>query len=120
MALGFLSRLTQGLSRSAGKLTEGIGAVFTKRKLDDEALEDLENLLISADLGTEVAQRIIAHFRSSRFGKEVSEDEVKQALAEEIAEIVGISPGNVTTRMNRIKNQLQREFARLNPSRETS
>ena len=88
MALGFLSRLTQGLSRSAGKLSGGIGAVFTKRKLDDEALEDLENLLISADLGTEVAQRIIAHFRSTRFGKEVSEDEVKQALAAEIAEIL--------------------------------
>ncbi len=88
MALGFLSRLTQGLTRSATKLTEGIGAVFTKRKLDDEALTDLEDLLIGADLGTEVTKRIIANFRRTRFGKEVTEAEVKQALAEEIAEIL--------------------------------
>ena len=88
MALGFLSRLTQGLTRSASKLTEGIGAAFTRRKLDDEALNDLEEILVSADLGTEVTKRVIAGFRSSRFGKEVTEAEVKQALAEEIAEIL--------------------------------
>lgn len=88
MALGFLSRLTQGLSRSAGKLTEGIGAVFVKRKLDDAALEDLEDLLIGADLGTEVTKRIIANFRRTRFGREVGDAEVKQALSEEIAEIL--------------------------------
>jgi fused signal recognition particle receptor len=88
MALGFISRLTQGLTRSASKLTDGIGAVFTRRKLDDEALEDLENVLIAADLGTEVTQRVIAKFRSTRFGKEVTETEVKEALAEEIAEIL--------------------------------
>jgi fused signal recognition particle receptor len=88
MALGFLSRLTQGLARSATKLTGGIGAVFTKRKLDEEALTDLEDLLIGADLGTDVTKRIIANFRRTRFGKEVTEAEVKQALAEEIAEIL--------------------------------
>ena len=88
MALGFLSRLSQGLSRSAGKLTDDIGAVFTRKKLDDEALAGLEDLLIAADLGTEVTRRIIAKFRSTRFGREVTEEEVKQALAEEIAEIL--------------------------------
>ncbi len=87
MALGFISRLTQGLSRSASKLS-GIGAVFTRRKLDDEALQDLEDLLIGADLGTEVAKAIIANFRRTRFGREVSEAEVKEALAQEIAEIL--------------------------------
>ncbi len=56
-------------------------------------------------------------------------DELNRALvllyfeghsAEEIAEIVGISPGNVTTRMNRVKNKLQRGFARLeNPQEAT-
>jgi RNA polymerase sigma-70 factor (ECF subfamily) len=40
--------------------------------------------------------------------------------SEEIAEIVGISPGNVTTRMNRIKGELQRGFARLESSQETN
>jgi len=88
MALGFLSRLSQGLARSAGKLTEGIGAVLTRRKLDDEALDDLADLLIAADLGTDVARRIIASFRRTRFGREVTEAEIKQALAEEIADIL--------------------------------
>ena len=90
MALGFFSRLKEGLTRSTQKLTEGISitAVFKKRRLDDEALEELEEVLISADLGTEVARRVIASFRRSRFGKEVTDEEIKQALAEEIAAIL--------------------------------
>jgi fused signal recognition particle receptor len=89
MALGgFFSRLKQGLSRSTQKLTEGITTVFQKRRLDDAALEELEELLIAADLGTEAASRVIAAFRRSRFGKEVTDAEVKQALAEEIAAIL--------------------------------
>ena len=89
MALAsFLSRLKQGLSRSTQKLTESIGAVFTRRKLDDAALDDLEDLLIAADLGTAVAARIIAAFRRTRFGREVTDEEVKQALAGEISHIL--------------------------------
>lgn len=88
MALGFFSRLKEGLTRSTQKLTENITAVFKKRKLDDEALEELEDILITADLGTDVAARIIANFRRTRFGREVTDDEIKTALAEEIAEIL--------------------------------
>jgi fused signal recognition particle receptor len=90
MALGsFFSRLKEGLSRSTQKLSGGITAVFKKRRLDDEALEELEELLISADLGTEVARRVIASFRRTRFGKEVTDEEIKQALAEEVTAILG-------------------------------
>ncbi len=88
MALGFLSRLKEGLTRSTQKLTTGITAVFTKRKLDDAALEELEELLIGADLGPDAAARIIASFRASRFGREVTDAEVKTALSEEIAAIL--------------------------------
>ena len=89
MAIGaFLSRLRQGLARSTEKLATGITAVFTRRKLDDAALDELEDLLIGADLGTTVAARIIANFRRTRFGKEVTDEEIKQALAEEIAAIL--------------------------------
>jgi fused signal recognition particle receptor len=77
-----------GLSRSTQKLSGGITAVFKKRRLDDEALEELEELLISADLGTEVARKVIAAFRRTRFGKEVTDEEIKQALSEEIAAIL--------------------------------
>lgn len=88
MALGIFSRLKEGLSRSTQKISDSITAVFNKRRLDDEALEELEDLLISADLGTEVAARVIAAFRRTRFGKEVTDEEIKQALAEEIAAIL--------------------------------
>ena len=89
MALGgFFSRLKEGLARSTSKLSGGITAVFTKRRLDEEALEELEELLISADLGTEVARKVIQSFRRSRFGSEVTDIEVKEALAEEIAAIL--------------------------------
>jgi fused signal recognition particle receptor len=90
MALGgFFNRLKEGLTRSTQKLGGGITAVFTKRKLDDAALDELEELLIAADLGTEAAGRVIAAFRRSRFGKEVTDIEIKEALAEEIAAILG-------------------------------
>ncbi len=86
MALGgFFSRLKEGLSRSTQKLSGGITAIARKRRLDEEALEELEDLLIGADLGTEVAQRVIREFRRTRFGKEVSDEEIKGALADEIA-----------------------------------
>jgi len=89
MALGgFFSRLKEGLSRSTEKLTSGLAAVVTRRKLDDAALEELEELLIGADLGTAVAARVIAAFRRTRFGRDVSDQEVKEALAEEIAVIL--------------------------------
>jgi len=88
MALGVFSRLKQGLSRSTQQLSGGISAVFRQRRLDDAALEELEDLLISADLGTEAAGRVIAMFRRSRFGKEVTDEEIRQSLAAEIAGIL--------------------------------
>jgi fused signal recognition particle receptor len=88
MALGFFSRLKEGLTRSTQKLTGGITAALTKKRLDDEALEALEETLITADLGPAAAQQIIEGFRRSRFGQDVTDEEVKQALSEEIAAIL--------------------------------
>jgi fused signal recognition particle receptor len=85
---GFLTRLRQGLARSTARLTEGIGALFTKRKLDEAALDDLRDLLIQADLGVAASSRIIEAFRRTRFGREVTNMEVREALAEEIAAIL--------------------------------
>jgi fused signal recognition particle receptor len=85
---GFFARLKEGLSRSTQKLTEGLGASFARRRLDDAALEELEERLIAADLGPAVARRVIRSFRGSRFGREVTEAEVRTALAEEIAAIL--------------------------------
>ncbi len=88
MALGFFSRLKEGLARSTQKLTGGLSGVLTRRKLDETALEELEEALIGADLGPAVANRVIESFRRSRFGTEVTDEEVRGALAGEIAEIL--------------------------------
>ena len=85
---GWLSRLRAGLSRSSGKLGEGIAGIFTKRKLDDEALEALEELLITSDLGVATAARLTANLAKTRFDKEVAPEEVRGALAEDIAGIL--------------------------------
>ncbi|UFN51357.1 signal recognition particle-docking protein FtsY [Roseomonas sp. OT10] len=77
-----------GLQRSTQRLTEGLTGLFTKRKLDDAALEDLEDTLVAADLGVAASRRIVGEFRRTRFGREVSDEEVKGALAEEIAAIL--------------------------------
>jgi fused signal recognition particle receptor len=90
MALsGFFSRLKEGLSRSTQKLSTSITAVLTKRKLDDAALDELEELLIAADLGPGAAGRVIDAFRRTRFGTDVTDEEIKTALAEEITAILG-------------------------------
>ncbi|MSO90980.1 MAG: signal recognition particle-docking protein FtsY [Acetobacteraceae bacterium] len=89
MALGaFFSRLKNGLARSTQKITDSITAVFKQRRLDDAALEELEDILVSADLGPAVATRIIGNFRRTRFGKEVTDEEIRETLASEIATIL--------------------------------
>jgi fused signal recognition particle receptor len=85
---GWFSRLKTGLSRSTARLTDALTTVFRKRRLDDAALEELEETLIAADLGVAAARRIVEGFRKTRFGKEVSDEEVKGALADAIAEIL--------------------------------
>jgi fused signal recognition particle receptor len=80
----WFQRLKAGLSRSSSALTEGIASIFTRRKLDADAIADLEDTLIRADLGTEFAERIIATLRATRYDKEITDEEVKQVLADEI------------------------------------
>ena len=85
---GLFSRLKAGLSRTAGNFTSGVTAVFTKRKLDAAALEELEDLLIAADLGPAVANRVSGKLAADRFDREVEESEIKAALADVVTEIL--------------------------------
>ncbi len=82
---GWFSRLTQGLTRTSKQMTEQVVSVFTKVKLDQAALDQLEDLLIEADLGPQAAARVAEAFGRSRFGREASEIEIKESLAEAIA-----------------------------------
>jgi fused signal recognition particle receptor len=84
----WLSRLKKGLSRTSAKLVDPISTAFTKRRLDEQALEELKELLIAADLGEPLASSLTAQFSSTRFNKEVDADEVRSALAEEIEKLL--------------------------------
>src|SRR6185436_3471368 len=85
---GWLSRLRDGLAKSTKRVTESITGLFTKKKLDQETLNELEDALIQADLGVAVANRLVEKLGSERFGKEVTDEEVRAAFADDIAEIL--------------------------------
>jgi fused signal recognition particle receptor len=86
--LSWFQRLREGLARTSSQLTGQITALFTKRKLDDETLEELEDLLIQADLGVETAMRISGALSSERYGKDVSGEDVSRIMAGEITKVL--------------------------------
>ena len=126
---GFFSRLAQGLARSSNKLGESVTAIFTKRKLDAAALEELEDALIAADLGAQTAMRVTDRLAKDRFDKEVTDEEVREALADVVAEsltplekpldlggerpqvvvFVGVNGSGKTTTLGKIAVKLKRE-----------
>ncbi|MFG1403195.1 signal recognition particle-docking protein FtsY [Xanthobacter sediminis] len=85
---GFWSRLASGLARTASSLGQGITDLVSKRKLDAETLEDLEDVLIRADLGVETAMRIVEAVGKGRHDKMISPDEVKGLIAAEVERIL--------------------------------
>jgi fused signal recognition particle receptor len=85
---GWFGRLKAGLSRSASQIGGSITALFTKRKLDQAALDELEETLIQADLGVTTSARIIQTIAKDRFDKEVSPEEIKGALADAVAALL--------------------------------
>lgn len=84
----WFDRLKEGLSQSSNKISAGITDVFTKKKLDAGTLEELEEVLIMADLGPATSAKLAAAVGKSRFDKEVLPEEIRRALAEEIAAIL--------------------------------
>ena len=85
---GLFARLREGLAKTSSRLTGGIASIFTKRKLDEEMLQELEDILIQADLGIDMTERIIERLRKERFDKDVSPEEVQAVMAEEIARVM--------------------------------
>jgi fused signal recognition particle receptor len=77
-------RLKSGLARSSSSIGQGITDLFTKRRLDDDTLQDFEDVLIRADLGLPVASRIVEAVGKGRYGKEIEGEEVKAILAAEV------------------------------------
>ena len=86
--VGWLARLRQGLARSSSKISEGISQVIGRRKLDAAALDDLEEMLIASDMGTGIAEEVVQKLKSTRFNQEVTSEEVRQALADEVEKLL--------------------------------
>ncbi len=86
--VNWLRSLSSGLKKSSSRLNEGISSIFTRRRLDDETLEELEDLLICSDMGIKAAGEIISNLSQKRLDKEISEQEIKQLLADNIGQII--------------------------------
>ena len=81
---GWWTRLSGGLKRTSSSLGSSITALVTNRALDPETLDALEDELVRADLGQDLAARIVNALREGRYPQGISPDEVKAVLAGEI------------------------------------
>ncbi|MDX2205509.1 MAG: signal recognition particle-docking protein FtsY [Hyphomicrobiaceae bacterium] len=86
--LGWFQRLKAGLAKTSARLSDDIAGIFTKRKLDADTLQDLEDSLIRADLGVETAMRITEALSKGRFNKEIAPEEVRAVLAAEVERVL--------------------------------
>lgn len=84
----WFQRLKAGLTKTSSRLSEGIASIVTKRKLDGETLEELEELLIGADLGLETASRITDALARQRHDKDISPADVRGVLASEVERVL--------------------------------
>ena len=85
---GWLGRLRAGLSRTSSRLAEDIGGVFKGQKIDAATLDELEDVLIMADLGLETASRLRKQLEGKRVDSEASAEDVRRVLADAVAEIL--------------------------------
>ena len=95
--MGFFDKLKQGLGKTKNSIDEKINNVFSVfRKVDEELLEELEEVLVMSDIGVETSVKIIGELRN-KIKKEKIEDEeaVKKALKEIMKEILEVAKPNL-------------------------
>ena len=85
---GWLARLRAGLSRTSTALKDSIGGIFTRKKLDAASLEELEEALIMADLGVTASASLVEKLRKERFGRDVTDEEVRGILADAVTKVL--------------------------------
>ena len=86
--LSWWRRLSGGLKRTSSSLSAAVAGLVTKRKLDRAMLDDIEDVLLRADLGTEVAARIAAAVGVGRYDKSITADDVKTVVATEVEKVL--------------------------------
>ncbi len=82
------ARLKAGLARSTAQLTSELSGVFIKERLDADTIRDLEDALIRADVGTELAHKLAAEVGQGRYDTDISEHELRRILADAIAKVL--------------------------------
>lgn len=96
--MSWFDKVKQSLTKSSSKINESINSLFIKKKLDQETLDELEELLIMSDLGIKTSQAIIKQLAKNKFEKEITTEEIKQELASVISDI--IKPNEDTISLN--------------------
>ena len=86
--MSFWEKLGLGLKKSSAKISSGISDIFTKKKLDNSTLEELEELLLMADMGVASSQKIITEFAKQKQDKDITDSEIRSLLARNIEEIL--------------------------------
>ncbi|HEY0233729.1 MAG TPA: signal recognition particle-docking protein FtsY [Afipia sp.] len=85
---GWWTRLSSGLKRTSGSITGAVADLVTKRKLDRAMLDDIEDVLLRADLGTGIAARIASAISEGRYDKSVSAQDVQGIIAAEVQKVL--------------------------------
>ncbi len=84
----WFQKIKQGLSKSSSKINDGLKDIFLKRKIDKETIEELEELLITADFGVKTAAKVVSVLKDDKFVKEATITDIKLALSEKIEKIL--------------------------------
>jgi len=86
--MSFWEKLGLGLKKSSTKISSGISDIFSKKKLDDTTLEGLEELLLMADMGVNSSQKIISQFSKQKQNRDITNEEIRSLLSQNIEEIL--------------------------------
>lgn len=86
--MSFWEKLGLGLKKSSAKISKGISDIFTKKKLDNATLDELEELLLTADMGVTSSQKIITEFAKQKQNRDITDEEIRSLLAQNIESIL--------------------------------
>lgn len=108
----WFAKLGLGLKKSSANLTDGISGIFTKKKVDSQTLEGLEDLLITSDMGVKASSKIIGNFAKRRLNKDITDDEIKTELAADIETILKPCEQSLTAHLH--KTTVESSFYEMN------
>lgn len=84
----WLQKLGLGLKKSSSRLSSGISDIFTKRKIDDATLEELEELLITSDMGVKASSKIVDSLSRVRVDKSGEPEEIRTRITDVVSNIL--------------------------------